>query len=156
MTIPACLFFPTLGALMFAVAWYARAAGKRRTEGWITLGAGISYSVVFWGITWVFTDVQRKVTVPADWRFEQRGSQRILVVDTGNGFGGFYIHSAQLEQDLEKTKPTKVQVTLTCIYDFGKLRACGPPEQVDGIAVTALTDGSSPPPSAPVKEQGQH
>ena len=146
------VFFASVVVVMLIAGLWARGARKRHLERRIALAVGFAYSIVFWGLICALTNVQRKLTVPAQWHFEQWGNRKIVVVDTGNGIGGFNVESPQLEQYLQSTKPARVQVTLTGHYDFGVLRAWGVAEQVDGIPVTTLVDGESPPPSARIRQ----
>jgi ABC-type Fe3+-siderophore transport system permease subunit len=107
---------------------------RRKAAAIAYLVIGVIYSIAFSGVVTIFTGVHRVEQFACEWN---AADADLVEIDLGSigGFGKARVESEQLIGHLRKVQPPKVQVTVRIIRDFGRVRARGRIEQIDGIHV---------------------
>ena len=95
---------------------------------------GMIYSLAFSGVVAVFTGVHRVEQFECEW---SAAHADLVEIDLGSigGFGKARVESEQLIEHLRKDQPPKVHVSVRIVRDFGRVRARGRVEYIDGIQV---------------------
>jgi hypothetical protein len=94
---------------------------------------GLIYSSLFaWSVA-TFTGVERVERYECEWKVGAKG----IEVDLSpiGGFSWSRVESAELTDHLHKDQPAKVWVDVPVVRDFGRVRARGVIQRVDGIPV---------------------
>jgi hypothetical protein len=105
-------------------------------------------SVLFWGVTGLFTGVRREHVFRAQYEAfavngnPQRIAYRLHYVDYPGCFETVYLD--ELRRYLESARPAEVQLTLETIWDFGTMSSYSL-ERVDNIRVNAGWSNGQPP-----------
>lgn len=137
LSFPVGTLLPLVGGAELAAAFvlYFVACGALRRNaipaGYLVAGL-ISLCLFTWSEA-TFTGVERVERYECEWKVGDKG----IEVDLGpiGGFGWNRVESAELTDHLRKDQPAKVWVDVPVVRDFGRVRARGMIERVDGIPV---------------------
>jgi hypothetical protein len=94
---------------------------------------GLIYTCLFaWSVA-TFTGVERVERYECAWKVDARGIE--IDLSPIGGFGWSRVESIELADHLRKDQPPKVSVDVPVVRDFGRVRARGVIQRVDGIPV---------------------
>jgi hypothetical protein len=127
-------FYWGLGLAIVFIARFAVAELARRSmSGTAFFITSIAYTTVFGIVIGTYTGVERVEEYECGWKLE--AGNTLLDLRAAGNFGWARANSAELTAHLKKNEPSKVQVKVPIVRDFGRVRARGRITAVDGFAV---------------------